>query len=211
LNAFPNGSFEPLLTSRIGSIALERIRNIKSLNVVRTDIRHIISKVIPLDEIEANHIEFSLHWIDSGAGLFRVAKPATPDPHLVSYFLLVDGDYVLLVDHINAELWLPTGGHVEPDENPHETVVRELNEELGVNAEFLDDAPPFITVSETVGKTSGHTDVSLWFALKGSRTQKYDYDSSEFHSVRWFHHETIPFERADPNLGRYLKKLFGKH
>lgn len=178
---------------------------------MRAHIRHFISEIIPLDEIEAKHIEYSLHWIDTGAGLYRIAKPATPDPHLVSYFLLVDGDYVLLVDHINAELWLPTGGHVEPDEDPRRTVIRELKEELGVSAEFLDNAPPFITVSQTVGKTSGHTDVSLWYALKGNRTQKYDYDTSEFHSVRWFHHEKIPFERADPNLERYLKKLFCHH
>lgn len=176
---------------------------------MRTEIRQIISDVTPLDEIEVRHIDFSLAWIDSNAGLFRVAKPDTPSPHLVSYFLLVDGDHLLLVDHINAELWLPTGGHVEPGENPKETVVRELKEELGVSAEFIFERPIFVTVSETVGKTSGHTDVSLWFVLKGHRKDRLRFDTSEFHTVSWFHRTEIPLERTDPNLSRFVQKIYG--
>ncbi|MEV4702232.1 NUDIX domain-containing protein [Actinoplanes sp. NPDC049316] len=40
---------------------------------------------------------------------------------------------VLLVDHRNARLWLPPGGHVEPGEAPAVTAGRELAEELGVS------------------------------------------------------------------------------
>lgn len=43
---------------------------------------------------------------------------------------------VLLMDHKKAELWLPPGGHVEPGENPRETVRREAKEKLGIDAEF---------------------------------------------------------------------------
>ena len=39
---------------------------------------------------------------------------------------------VLLVNHINAGLWLPPGGHVEPDEHPAQTASREALEELGI-------------------------------------------------------------------------------
>lgn len=176
---------------------------------MRTKIRQMIAEIAPLDEVEASHIDFALHWIDSGAGLFRIAKPDTPSPHLVSYFLLIDGNHLLLVDHINAELWLPTGGHVESDEDPRETVVRELREELGVSAEFVYQKPIFVTVSQTVGKTSGHTDVSLWFVLQGRREDHLDFDASEFHSIRWFHYTETPLERTDPHLGRFLKKLYG--
>lgn len=176
---------------------------------MNAEIRHMISAIDPLDEVEAEHIHFSLAWIDSGADLFRVVKPATPDPHLVSYFLLIDDDHLLLADHINAELWLPTGGHVEPNEDPRKTVMRELNEELGIEAEFLCEKPVFVSVSKTVGKTSGHTDVSLWFALKGDRETKLRFDACEFNGVRWFHQSEVPFQRTDPHLGRFLKKLYG--
>lgn len=167
----------------------------------------MVAHIPPLDEIESKHIAFSIAWIDSGAELCRVAKPATPDPHLVSYFVLVDGGDLLLVDHFNAELWLPTGGHVEPNESPRETVVREVSEELGIEAEFLHPDPIFVTVSQTVGKTSGHTDVSLWFVLRGCRRSTFSFDASEFHSVRWFHKTEVPHERTDPHLQRFRKKI----
>lgn len=175
---------------------------------MRGIIRNEISKIKPLDVTESGQIAEALQWIDSGAGLFRVKKPATPDPHLVSYFLLVDEDHVLLVDHIDAELWLPTGGHVEKDENPKETVTREAKEELAIQAEFIGEAPLFLTITETVGKSAGHRDVSLWYVLKGDRTRNYWFDRSEFTSIQWFQRDGAPVDRSDPNLGRFLKKLY---
>ena len=40
------------------------------------------------------------------------------------------------MDHKKAELWLPSGGHVEIDEDPTDTVTRECMEELSVAADF---------------------------------------------------------------------------
>ncbi|MEO8245148.1 MAG: NUDIX hydrolase [bacterium] len=174
---------------------------------MRDLIRAMIAALSPLDAREAQDRAWALNWVDSGAGLYRLAKPATPDVHLVSYFLLVDGDYILLVDHIKAGLWLPTGGHVEPDEDPVETVRRECLEELGQPAVFLLDAPLMVTVTKTVGMTAGHTDVSLWFALQGERSAELTFDGSEFLALRWFAKDDVPFGRSDPELSRFLAKL----
>jgi 8-oxo-dGTP pyrophosphatase MutT (NUDIX family) len=114
---------------------------------------------------------------------------------------------VLLVDHILAGLWLPSGGHVEPDEDPAETVRREIGEELQAEARFLVDAPLFITVTDTVGSTSGHTDVSLWYLLQGDCSAELAYDRGEFHSIAWFPLEDLPLERTDPHLARFAAKL----
>lgn len=106
------------------------------MNKMRTVIRDIVARVDPLDTRERVDVADVLGWIASGAELFRRAKPDVPDKHLVSYFVVVDRARrsLLLVDHRKAGLWLPTGGHVEPDEDPRETVVRELAEELGSQA-----------------------------------------------------------------------------
>jgi 8-oxo-dGTP diphosphatase len=174
---------------------------------MRTQILNELIAIKPLDDIEHEHLLDALGWVNSGADLFRVSKPATPPKHLVSYFAVVDADHILLVDHKNAQLWLPAGGHVEPGEHPRTTVVRELEEELGFNATHSIEAPLMVTCTTTVGLTAGHTDVSLWYIVRSSRTQKLKYDENEFNSVRWFSFSQVPLDRSEPHLGRFIKKL----
>jgi 8-oxo-dGTP pyrophosphatase MutT (NUDIX family) len=101
---------------------------------IRFEIHQMVSSISALDTNEQEHINFATDWIKSGSEIFRTQKPATPDTHLVSYFVVAstEMDKVLLVDHKKAELWLPPGGHVEPGENPKKTVRREAKEELGI-------------------------------------------------------------------------------
>lgn len=175
---------------------------------MRAQIRAEIEQIEPMDASEVAAKADVLAWIDSGVELCRLKKPATPNKHLIAYFALIDGDHLLLVDHINAELWLPTGGHVEPGEHPRATVRREAREELSIECEFLREAPLMLTVTETVGNTAGHTDVSIWYCLHGDRSAQLEFDQSEFASVRWFHKDEIPMNRTDPQMGRFLRKLY---
>lgn len=175
--------------------------------MIRTAIRAEIASIEPFDAIERAHRADALAWIDSGVDLCRTQKPATPPKHLVSYFVVVDHDHLLLVDHKNAQLWLPSGGHVEPGEHPRATVVRELREELGLDLCDVANAPLMLTISDTVGLTSGHTDVSLWYVIDADRSVALEFDAGEFHSVQWFHFSEAPLSRSDPHLGRFLEKL----
>lgn len=178
---------------------------------MRHQIYSEIELIAPLDSIEAEHRADALAWIESGATLCREVKPATPPKHLVSYFAVVDDAHILLVDHRNAQLWLPAGGHVERGEHPRETVVRELFEELGLSASHGIGPPLMITSTETVGLTAGHTDVSLWYVVRGDRRQALEFDGNEFNDVRWFHLAAVPFGRTDPHMGRFLAKLKADH
>jgi 8-oxo-dGTP diphosphatase len=176
---------------------------------MREQIRSEVEAIHPLDELERATISDALRWIDSGSELCRIKRPATPDKHLVSYFAIVDSVHLLLVDHINAELWLPPGGHVEPNEHPRETALREAKEELAVEPCFLFEHPILITSTETVGRTAGHTDVSLWYVFAGDVGDEYVFDRSEFAFVQWFHRDEVPLERSDPHMARFLAKLYG--
>jgi 8-oxo-dGTP diphosphatase len=175
---------------------------------MRTRVLSELLGITPLDAIEKSHLDDAIAWVGSGAPLFRVSKPSTPAKHLVSYFVVVDGGHILLVDHRNAQLWLPTGGHVEPDEDPRLTVVRELKEELGIEISLATVGPPImVTVTETVGITAGHTDVSLWYIVRGNRFSKLAVDHDEFNEVRWFPLSQAPLHRSDPHLKRFIAKL----
>lgn len=173
------------------------------------DISALIAAIVPFDSIEASTRAAALAWVESGGPLCRTEKPATPPQHLVSYFVVIDADYVLLVDHINAGLWLPTGGHVEPGEHPRTTAQREAREELGIDARFVLPTPLFITSAETVGRTAGHTDISLWYVLRGSRAAELRLDLTEFREARWFHRTAVPLAASDPHFGRFLTKFYG--
>ena len=169
----------------------------------------LVADIQPLDKLECEHQEEVLQWIDSGVELCRLEKPATPPKHLVSYFTLLDVEkqMLLLVDHKKALLWLPPGGHVEPGEHPTDTAKRELVEELGVTLPLLKPDPVFLSVTETVGRTAGHVDVSLWYLFKADSSMIFAYDMSEFSAIQWFPLKELPLERSDPHMSRFLQKI----
>ncbi len=175
---------------------------------MRDRISETVMAIAPVDDLERKHRDATIEWIKSGAPIFRAMKPDVPPMHLVSYFALVDEHRgkLLLVDHKLAGLWLPSGGHVEPDEDPHATVIREIAEELKLAAEFIQPDPLFITVTRTLGP-GDHTDVSLWYLLRGDSSRAIDFDRGEFHGVRWFGFDEIPFERSDPHMRRFVTKM----
>ncbi len=170
-------------------------------------VHDVVSAVVPCDDLEAAHRADTLAWLESTDDVFRRVKPATPPRHLVSYVVLADADAVLLVDHINAGLWLPPGGHIEPDEHPVETARRELAEELGVVGAKVEEQPAFLTVTRTIGIDAGHTDVSLWFIAAGRREQPLTIDRREFRAARWWslaEADAAQTNAVDPHFARFF-------
>jgi 8-oxo-dGTP diphosphatase len=147
----------------------------------------LVGALAPADDVEADHRRDVMRWLESTDDVYRRVKPATPPRHLVSYVVPVDptDGSVLLVDHVNAGLWLPPGGHVEPGD--------------------------FVTVTETVGIDAGHTDVSLWFLIERRRDHPLTPDCREFREVRWW---TPADLRAadpacfDPHLTRFCARIW---
>ncbi|MDF0529631.1 NUDIX domain-containing protein [Tsukamurella sp. 8F] len=175
-----------------------------------------VRRIVPLDPLEAEHRRDVLGWLEETSDVFRrVSSPVEPMRHLVSYFLVVDPDdgSVLLGDHVKARLWLPSGGHVEPGEHPGDTVIRECHEELGIDAMFHPEVgrhPLFLTVTDTVGSSDVHNDVSLWYVLRHSRETDLTVDPAEYRSIRWWYRDEIAAAeqtRFDPHTARMLRKL----
>ncbi|MEU4451083.1 NUDIX hydrolase [Nocardioides sp. NPDC023903] len=170
-----------------------------------TDITIMVDSIEPMDDVESGHIADASAWLCVTNDVFRrTTAPTEPAKHLVSYFLLVDpvSGHILLGDHRKSGLWLPSGGHVEPGEDPADTVRRECLEE---------PFPLFITVATTrPDRPDPHTDVSLWFVLAHDHQAPLEPDEREYAGVRWWTPSEIraadpgPF---DPHMGRMLEKL----
>jgi 8-oxo-dGTP pyrophosphatase MutT (NUDIX family) len=181
---------------------------------LKTRIQHRIQAITPFDSLEKDHMLDAVSWIDKSANIFRIEAPDKPPKHLVSYLLPIDLEHksILLGDHIKAQLWLPPGGHVHLNEDPVQTVLRESQEELRQKALFLkgNDQPFFITVTQTVGLTPGHTDVSLWYLLSGNIHDPIDFERREFTDMTWFTFEEILQSHPaiiDPHMQRFTRKL----
>jgi len=183
----------------------------------RAVVHDLAAGVVPFDEHEAQDKVTTLRWVRSGAPLFRIARPATPDQHLCVYFALFDEARrtVLLVDHVKSGLWLLPGGHVDDGENPRTTVLREASEELRINGEFplrFGDDPLFLTVTKTRGEHS-HTDVSFWFVLAADQDMRIEADPREANEVRWFALDDPTewaHDRVDPHMARFRDKLLAR-
>jgi 8-oxo-dGTP diphosphatase len=174
-------------------------------------VHDLVGVICPCDEIETQHRDDTLRWLERTDDVYQRVKPATPNPHLASYAVLIDpaDNSTLLVDHILADLWLPPGGHVEPDEHPADAAAREIGEELAIEGVFANypPRPSFVSVTRT---RSGHDDVSLWFIFVGHRDMPLTPDPAEFNEVRWWTPNDVANEhndRLDPNYRRFVAKV----
>lgn len=189
------------------------------------EIKKIVGLVDLHDEMEKIHQRDVLSWIDSGEGVFRVKKDATPPKHLVSYSVVVDdaNEKILLFDHKKSSLMLPSGGHVNKNEMPFIAAKRELKEELGISLNSLitkdrqEDVPFFITVTDVVGDVvEKHTDVSLWYLFRGSSLDEFDSEGEdflrEFSDYKWLSYDEIlkvPINKLDIHMHRFIEKIKG--
>lgn len=182
----------------------------KAKNIVKA----AVQTIVPYDAIEIAHKEDVLRWLESDASPYRISKPDNPPKHLVSYFVPFDeaSSSMLLVDHVKAGLRLPPGGHVDVDEDPRDTVVREAYEELNIAVSFdtpIGNDPLFVTVTTTRGAGS-HTDVSLWYVVRGDAATRLGFDAREMDGYSWLTFDEVlatDIAGLDPHLHRFIRKL----
>ena len=117
--------------------------------------------------------------------------------HLTATGFVVLGDRVLLHWHRKNRLWLPFGGHIEPNEDPVQTVLREIEEESGLRTELLNSphaygilnlpivAPPQIILLEpTTDGVTEHEHIDLIYfcrPVQGTEALK----TAEDPTIRW--------------------------
>jgi ADP-ribose pyrophosphatase YjhB (NUDIX family) len=104
------------------------------------------------------------------------------DKHFTVTGFVVHGDKTLLLWHPILQVWMPPGGHVEPNEDPQEAVLREIREETGLDVCLPSvgdslgvDYPRELPVPETIlltnspgpGEPHQHVDFVYFCALLG--------------------------------------------
>lgn len=59
--------------------------------------------------------------------------------HFVATVYVVNDGETLVHEHDRLGMWLPPGGHIDRDELPHETAIRETREETGLDIDLLQE------------------------------------------------------------------------
>jgi 8-oxo-dGTP pyrophosphatase MutT (NUDIX family) len=124
--------------------------------------------------------------------------------HFTASAVVLADNHILLVHHRRIGAWLPPGGHIEPDEMPHEAAQRETLEETGVEIEVVSvplpltgDSDAFILPSPLCihsvkavekGVAYYHIDFAFLCRLKDSPVElpKVAHSDEEVFSARWF-------------------------
>jgi 8-oxo-dGTP diphosphatase len=57
--------------------------------------------------------------------------------HFTATGIVLHQGEVLLIEHAKLKWWMPPGGHIDPNEDPVQAVLREVREETGLDCEIV--------------------------------------------------------------------------
>lgn len=92
---------------------------------------------------------------------------------------------VYIGHHIKADIWIPPGGHIEPDEDPVETVIREAGEEIQYTPDHAQIRLFDFTIVPIDGRPDCKTHYNLWYLIDMPEKVEFKYDTREFYQAGW--------------------------
>lgn len=183
------------------------VRFILLMNKLRDSIQII------LDTLETKpHIEEAM--IQSFRNRLREDSPIiqaeNPQDHFCVLFLPYhrQTNSVFLVHHKKANDWIPPGGHIEDDEYPLDSVMREFYEELGVvphasRIELFDIDQKDIQNPAQTCTLHRH----IWYLVHTEKCE-YVWDQGEFYDAGWFDlAQGLAHIKHNKSYKRTLRKL----
>jgi len=127
--------------------------------------------------------------------------------HFTATGFVVDGARTLLHWHKRLQQWMPPGGHIEPDEDPVQAVLREIEEETGLIAEVIPvqqsatfaypeqvPAPYTILIEDIPGPGEPHKHIDMiYFCRPVDRNER---AVAAYQTLRWVSEDELKAARA---------------
>ena len=123
----------------------------------------------------------------------------------ISTVLIVQNGKVLMTWNDKVNNWIPIGGHIDPNELPCDSVIREAKEESGLDIELVSPAnklklkadnlvQPFNVRIDHIKDDHKHINLFYFAIVKGGECAKVDDEGKE---LRWFSREEIEKEKNE--------------
>jgi len=123
---------------------------------------------------------------------------------------VVHENRTLLLLHRKLRIWVPPGGHIDPNELPDQAALREVREECGLDVELLDQGrpigsirilpQPYCILLEDIGPQHQHIDL-IYFARVHSGNMSHSV--REVQAARWYTWE----ELGEPQIAEDIREL----
>lgn len=142
------------------------------------------------------------------------------EKHFTASAVIIDDGKVLLVHHKKLGVWLYPGGHVETTENPDQALLREVQEETGLQVEIIAERDlnladlaadvsvlhnPYAILCELVGDHY-HNDMIYICRIIGGR-ENFTFDSKESKGIGFFSLAELNNINLFPNFRKLLEKV----
>jgi len=114
-------------------------------------------------------------------------------------------DKVLLVHHRKLDLWLPVGGHIDPNETPDQALRREIKEETQLDVEILNktkilaNKPMAVPFHADVHSVGDHDHYCLNYICKALNPEQLKINP-ELKNVDWFSKQDLNKDFVIPTV-----------
>lgn len=124
---------------------------------------------------------------------------------------------VLLIHHKKLDKWLPPGGHIEENETPDKALIREFEEETGLNINILNqkELPLLGSVKENLAlpfysnvHNVGDHDHACFFYICTAKNPEDLIINNELKDHHWFSKEELDNENIPPDVREHCKLAF---
>ncbi len=140
---------------------------------------------------------------------FKSATSAITRDFTATTFVVHENRTLLLL-HRKLGIWVPPGGHIDPNELPDQAALREVREESGLDVELLDQGrpignirilpQPYCILLENIGPQHQHIDLIYFARVRGGNMS---HSEREAQAARWFTWE----ELGEPQIAEDIREL----
>ena len=123
---------------------------------------------------------------------------------------VVHENRTLLLLHRKLGIWVPPGGHIDPNELPDQAALREVREECGLDVELFDQGrpigsirilpQPYCILLEDIGPQHQHIDLIYFARVRGGNMS---HSAREVQAAHWYTWE----ELGEPQIAEDIRVL----